>query len=87
MPITFESCLSRVALIGGRDCGANWDAAAPDYDCPPANAKTLARASEATKVSADVNEIERLINEIERRNCWWWIRCAAFLSLARLTGS
>jgi hypothetical protein len=31
------------------------------------------------KTSADVNEIESFINQIEWQNCWRWIRVAAFL--------
>jgi hypothetical protein len=84
MPIPFESYPT---LIGDRDWGANWGTALQDCDCPLAMQKPSHEASGATKIPADVNEIERLINEIERHSCWWWIRLAPFLWLARLPGS
>jgi hypothetical protein len=72
---------------GGRDWGANWEIALPDCDYPLALRRSQTRIAAALNTSADVNEIERLINEIESRNCWRSIRSAPSLSLAHLTGS
>jgi hypothetical protein len=70
------------ASNGDADWGVNAEIALQDCGCP------LARASsQASKTSAEVNEIEWLINEIERGNCWWWIRPATFLWRSDLAGS
>jgi hypothetical protein len=60
----FDSPDSHSAPIGGRDWGANWEIALRHLQF---NAHTGDRAA-ALKTSADVNEIERLINEIENPN-------------------